>query len=167
MKKVLCCLAVACFSLCVSCTASAINNKVIKLETDQGEVSLNDYKGKVVLLDFWASWCTPCRQSFSWMNTLHHRYNKDGLVIIAVNLDKNRILADRFLKNSPANFQIAYDPKGKLALDFQLEAMPSSYLIDRNGNIVKTHQGFKREEIANYEHSILTLLEEPQYVSIK
>ena len=92
---------------------------------------LGPIKGKVVWVDFWASWCVPCRRSFPWMNTMHRKYGAEGLEIIAVNLDKERALADGFLAETPAEFALRFDPAGALAKEFGVQAMPSSYLARR------------------------------------
>jgi thiol-disulfide isomerase/thioredoxin len=120
--------------------------------------SLTEYKGKVVYLDFWASWCIPCRQSFPWLNTIRAKYRPNELVIIAVNLDKEHALALDFLKNYPADFQILYDPKAVLAKKFQIPGMPSSLLFDKNGQVVSAHTGFFRKKIPDYEAELAKLI---------
>lgn len=121
-------------------------------------VNLQQYRGKVVYLDFWASWCIPCRKSFPWMNTVHKRYAKDGLVVLAVNLDQNKQDVSRFLDKYPASFTVAFDPEGKVAEQYQLKGMPSSYLIDKQGNVVMSHIGFRHNDIGQLENHIKTLL---------
>jgi cytochrome c biogenesis protein CcmG/thiol:disulfide interchange protein DsbE len=121
-------------------------------------IKLSDYKGKVVYLDFWASWCIPCRKSFPWMNNMHQRYEKDGLVILAVNLDKNKADVKRFLAKYPAKFTVAYDPQGQVAELYQLQGMPSSYLIDKQGNLVQSHIGFRSDDTKQLEDHIRKLL---------
>jgi thiol-disulfide isomerase/thioredoxin len=114
--------------------------------------------GKVVWVDFWASWCVPCRRSFPWMNTMHRKYGEQGLQIIAVNLDKDRALADGFLAEVPAEFSLRFDPAGQLAREFKVQAMPSSYLLDSSGNVIASHFGFKTAETPDYEQRILDAL---------
>lgn len=116
------------------------------------------HQGKVIYLDFWASWCGPCRKSFPWMNDMQKKYQQQGLVIISVNVDNDKALADEFLAEVPANFHIAYDPKGKLARKFKLKGMPSSYLIDRSGKMVSAHVGFSASKKSKYEQEIRNLL---------
>jgi len=111
-------------------------------------------EGRVVWVDFWASWCVPCRRSFPWLNSMHRKYGPDGLQIIAVNLDKDRALADKFLAEVPAEFALLFDPAGELAKRFGVQAMPSSYLIDTEGNVLATHAGFRTADAANYEQAI-------------
>lgn len=107
-----------------------------------GTVSLRDFRGKVVLIDFWASWCVPCRQSFPWMTSMMNRYGGQGFAIVAVNLDKQRDAAARFLETFPAPFPVAFDPSGKTAEGFRVEAMPSSFLVSRTGEIIHIYAGF-------------------------
>lgn len=122
------------------------------------ELDLAQYKGKVVYLDFWASWCVPCRHSFPWMNDMHKTLADKGLVIIAVNLDGERSEADEFLKAVPASFKIVYDPDGELASQYKVQGMPSSYLFDRSGKMVKTHIGFKNKDAASTRQYIESVL---------
>jgi thiol-disulfide isomerase/thioredoxin len=119
---------------------------------------LGDYHGKVVVLDFWASWCVPCRRSFPWMNEMQRKYGDKGLVIVAVNLDNDTSDAAEFLRAYPAEFTIAYDPERKMARDFSVEAMPSSFLIDRDGAVIERHLGFKTGKTDDYEAAIVSAL---------
>jgi cytochrome c biogenesis protein CcmG, thiol:disulfide interchange protein DsbE len=105
-------------------------------------LDLAAFKGQVVYLDFWASWCAPCRQSFPWMNRLQGELGRDGLVVIAVNVDRERADADRFLHEHPAQFRIVYDPDGRLPEKFGVRGMPTSFLIDRSGHVQARHEGF-------------------------
>lgn len=115
-------------------------------------------EGQVVWVDFWASWCVPCRRSFPWLNSMHRKYGPDGLQIIAVNLDKDRALADKFLAEVPAEFALRFDPAGELAKHYGVQAMPSSYLIDTEGNVLASHAGFRSGEAAEYERAIQAAL---------
>jgi cytochrome c biogenesis protein CcmG/thiol:disulfide interchange protein DsbE len=110
--------------------------------------------GKVIWVDFWASWCVPCRRSFPWMNTMQSKYGPEGLEIIAVNLDKERALADGFLAEVPAEFSLRFDPAGGLAKEFGVQAMPSSYLLAADGTVLASHFGFKTADAAEYERAI-------------
>ena len=109
-------------------------------------VSLAALKGKVVYVDFWASWCGPCKQSFPAMNELQSKYRAQGFEIVAVNLDAKRADADKFLAEVPAQFTVAFDAKGDSAKRFEVKGMPSSYLIGRDGKVVAAHKGFKEED---------------------
>jgi len=121
--------------------------------------NLSKYNGKVVIVDFWASWCVPCRRSFPWMNAMQEKYAADGLIIIAVNLDRNAEDAARFLEKYPANFEITYDPEGALAKEYGVEVMPSSFIIGRNGDRYERHSGFKVKRQDEYEATIQAALD--------
>lgn len=121
-------------------------------------IQLSKYKGKVVYLDFWASWCEPCKRSFPWMNELQAQYGEDGFEIIAVNLDTSRKDAEEFLKQMPAQFDVAFDKSGKTADAYNLKAMPSSFLIDRQGRLVHKSLGYRVEEKKIVEKKIQQLL---------
>ncbi len=121
---------------------------------------LDDLRGKVVLVDFWASWCSPCLQSFPWMNELQQKHAGDGLVVVAVNLDPERALADAFLQKMPARFRVEYDPAGELARQFGVQAMPTSFLVDRNGKVRIRHAGFREKQRDGREQEIEQLLKE-------
>jgi cytochrome c biogenesis protein CcmG, thiol:disulfide interchange protein DsbE len=124
------------------------------LPTSSGTVSLGDFRGKVVLVDFWASWCVPCRQSFPWMSSMLDRYSAQGLVIVAINLDKKREAADAFLQEFSTPFVVAFDPAGKTAEAFHVEAMPSSFIVSRTGRIVDSHAGFEQAKARAVEDNI-------------
>src|SRR3990172_12963604 len=124
-------LSLAVLSVAVSLFAFAAEVPDLRFATEQGEMSLAQLRGKVVYLDYWASWCGPCRESFPWMNELQTRYGEKGLVVLAVNVDADRIDAERFLAEHPASFRIAWDPKGDTARTLRVKGMPSSFLLDR------------------------------------
>lgn len=123
-----------------------------------GAPIIQSVRGKVVLLDFWASWCAPCRKSFPWMNALQKKYGDKGLTVIAVNLDAEQALAAEFLQAIPAQFRVEYDPKGELATRLNITAMPTSFLLDRSGRIVQQHAGFRDAQLAAREQEIEQLL---------
>ena len=123
-------------------------------------LNLDAYKGKVVYVDFWASWCGPCRESFPWMKKIQQQYGKDGLVVIAVNVDQEKKLADDFLNEFKPDFKVLFDKEGKLADDFKVSSMPSSYVIDRQGKPRFKHKGFHGKKQAQYESELLGLLNE-------
>jgi len=127
---------------------------------DNREISLKDFKGRVVYLDFWATWCPPCRKSFPWMDEMHERYKDEGLSIIAVSVDKKREQIEQFINRIEPAFIIAHDPSGDVAKDYELRAMPTTYLINRNGQLVMTHMGFRSKDTDKLEAAIQSLLEE-------
>ncbi len=127
---------------------------------DNTEINLKDFKGRVVYLDFWATWCPPCRKSFPWMDEMHERYKDEGLIIIAVTVDKKREQIEQFIKKTEPAFIIAHDPAGTVAKAYKIRAMPTSYLINKNGQLVMTHAGFRSIDKDKLETTIQSLLEE-------
>jgi cytochrome c biogenesis protein CcmG, thiol:disulfide interchange protein DsbE len=126
----------------------------LSLTTRDGKIEADSLRGKVVLVDFWASWCVPCKQSFPWLHEMHNRYTAKGLRVVAVNLDKQRDKSDAFLDANTVPFTIAYDPFGKTAEAFQVKAMPSSFLFNRAGELIYSHAGFDRKDTAWMEEKI-------------
>ncbi len=124
-------------------------------------LDLGPYRGKVVYVDFWASWCGPCRESFPWLDELVRQYGARNLVVIGVNVDQDRDRAERFLNQNYAAFPIVYDPHGELASEFRVKGMPSAVLIDRGGHIRFQHTGFSTKTKGEYEAQIQQLLDEP------
>lgn len=128
----------------------------------ESHLDLSQLDGKVVLLDFWASWCKPCRRSFPWMNDMQARYGDDGLVIVAVNVDNDLAAAERFLNDHPASFRVHFDEDKSLVREYEVVAMPSSFLIGRDGEVVGEHLGFRVLKQDEYEAAIRAALEEEQ-----
>lgn len=126
----------------------------------EGVVNLKDLKGQVVYLDFWATWCPPCRKSFPWMEKMHKQYHDAGLTIVAVSVDAKTELAEKFLQEINTSFITVHDPGKKTARAYKLRAMPSSYLIDREGNIVSTHLGFRTSKTQKLETEIRDILKQ-------
>ena len=123
------------------------------------EGKLPDLRGKVVLVDFFASWCGPCNESFPVMEELHKKFAGRGLIVVAINLDKNKEDMADFLKLHPASFVIVRDASNKLVRQIKIPTMPSSLLIDQNGKIHAFHRGFRGEETRKkYTEEIEALL---------
>ncbi|WP_455212267.1 TlpA family protein disulfide reductase [Kaarinaea lacus] len=148
------------FTTVVAPRTIAAEAPAFQLPTDTNSISLGKLKGKVVYLDFWASWCTPCRKSFPWMNEMQSKYKDKGLVVVAVNLDKSKEKANDFLKDFNYNFVIAYDTEGKTAENYKVMGMPSSYFIDRKGQLQLTHIGFRESDTDKLEVKIRELLKQ-------
>lgn len=121
-------------------------------------VKLAAYLGKFVYVDFWASWCGPCRQSFPWMNELQARYGAQGLQIIGVNLDAKKEDATTFLNATPAHFLVAFDPAGVTPRSYGVKGMPTSFLIGPDGKIIFEHRGFNQADRAELEGKIKAAL---------
>jgi len=130
----------------------------LELPGTKANVNLAEMKGKVVYVDFWASWCKPCKQSFPFLNELQAKYQAKGLQIVGVNVDAKREDADGFLAETPAQFAIGFDTKGESAKRFDVKAMPSSVIVGRDGKVLAVHRGFKPEDRAEIERLITTAL---------
>lgn len=104
-------------------------------------LSLSDYKGKVVYVDFWASWCGPCRQSLPILNDVRAKHASKGFEVIAVNVDENTMDAVDFLVKHPVDYPIVSDPEAKTPEAYNLKGMPTAYLIDKNGVVRHVHEG--------------------------
>ena len=122
-------------------------------------ISLEQLKGKVVFVDFWASWCGPCRQSLPQYEKLRTELADKPFAIIAINLDEETADATAFLKQHPVNYTILRDPAGDVPKAFGLVGMPTSYLIDRDGIVRAVHTGFDPPDIDKLRVEIHALLE--------
>lgn len=125
---------------------------------NNSQINLADYRGKVVLVDFWASWCTPCIRSFPWMDEMVEKYGAKGFEVIAINMDQEAVLAEKFLQRYPNKLTIAFDPQGSVAEQYEIMGLPNSFIINKQGEIVYKHVGFRLQELDKYEAEILSLL---------
>ena len=123
-------------------------------------VELDKLKGKIVYVDFWASWCGPCRQSLPLYEALYQRLSIQDFEILAVNLDEDLKDAQRFLKRHPVSYPVLLDPSGDSAKKWSVLAMPSSYLVDSDGNLAYIYTGFEASHIGHIEDDIKTLLDD-------
>ena len=132
----------------------------LALATAKGEaVALDKLRGQVVYVDFWASWCGPCKRSFPWMGEMQKKYGDGGLTVVAINVDKKREDAAKFLAATPGAFTIVYDPAGSVASSYDVKGMPTSYLVDRAGRVVAVDSGFRDDAKAAWEARIKSALE--------
>jgi thiol-disulfide isomerase/thioredoxin len=121
-------------------------------------LDLKAWRGRVVLVDFWASWCIPCRRSFPWMQSMLDEHGAEGLVVVAVNVGESREAADAFTEGFHNDFEYRHDLDGKLADALDVQAMPTSILFDREGRPVYRHSGWNEQDTAEYEQHIVSLL---------
>jgi thiol-disulfide isomerase/thioredoxin len=154
------------FSILMSATAEAKLKKgdqfptpVLPALNGKGSIDLAKYKGKVVIVDFWASWCEPCKIELPYLNGLNKKYKGKNVVIIGVNLDEKQGDAVAFLKDHPVQLPLAYDGAKKvLAEKAEIEVMPTSFIIDKNGVIAERHQAFREGDGAKIEQEVAALL---------
>ena len=131
------------------------------LPTNHGTpVSLSSLKGKIVYVDFWASWCASCAQSIPWLGTLQKKIGSDAFQILAVNLDEHSNDAESFLKSKNVDLLVAYDPAGKTAESLKVNAMPTAMLLDKNGKVLLVHEGFKEADADALESEIRKALKQ-------
>ncbi|MEQ1579529.1 MAG: TlpA disulfide reductase family protein [Steroidobacteraceae bacterium] len=123
-------------------------------------LDLSPQKGKVVYVDFWASWCVPCRESFPWMQAMQAKYAAKGLVIVSVNVDEIRADAERFLAKYGRGITVQYDTAGAVAKEYDLKGMPSSFLVDRAGSVRFKHTGFRERDREVFEAEIRQMVAE-------
>jgi peroxiredoxin len=124
------------------------------------DVSLSQFKGQVVMLNFWASWCGPCRQEMPLLESIYKKYNKLGFTMIGVNVEPDSNAADQWLKETPVSFPILYDRDSKVSKLYDVEGMPSTVIIDRSGKLRKLHRGYKPGDENEYLDSIRALIRE-------
>lgn len=133
----------------------------ISLPTSTGASdSLANHKGDVVMVNFWASWCEPCRTEFPLIDGLYKKYKKLGFTVLAINIEPDSKAAQGFLKNTPVSFPVLLDSKNTISDTYKVEAMPTTVMIDRNGNMRFLHRGYQPGYEADYEKEIRTLLKE-------
>lgn len=131
------------------------------LPSQQGEtLALSHFQGDVVMLNFWASWCAPCRQEMPLLDDLHKRFKKIGFTVLGVNIDEDISDAKRLLKEIPVTFPVVFDSKSSVSEMYQLDSMPTTVMIDRKGNKRFLHRGYKPGFEVDYEKQIRTLLKE-------
>ncbi len=121
---------------------------------------LKEYKGQVVLLNFWASWCGPCREEMPLLEDLHKKYERLGFTVLAINVDEDSNKGLSLLKEVPVSFPVVFDPESKITELFNVEAMPTTYLLDRDGNMRYLHRGYQPGYEVAYETQIKTLVRE-------
>ena len=108
-----------------------------------GRVSLSSLRGKVVVIDFWAQWCEPCKRELPWLDKLAHEFASRDVVVLAVNLDKERGNAERLAQQLGLTLQVLLDPEGSVAASYDLPKMPSSFVVDKRGIVRYVHEGFE------------------------
>jgi len=144
-------------------TASAVDEgarapEIGLRDNDGNTVRISGLRNKVVIVDFWASWCGPCRQEMPVLEQLYQRYKDQGLVVVGVNIDRERGNMNRFLGSTDVSFPIVHDPRHQVADRYRPPRMPSSYIVDKRGVIRHVHEGFRRSDAREIEAQVRALL---------
>jgi thiol-disulfide isomerase/thioredoxin len=126
-----------------------------------GQLSLADLKGQVVMINFWASWCGPCRQEFPALDQIYAKYKPMGFTLVAINVESEKADAEKFLAATPASFPILFDPENKVSSSYGVSAMPTTVLVDRQGRVRWLHRAYKPGDEAKYIEQIRAALREP------
>jgi peroxiredoxin len=154
-------LAFTCLTL--STTASAIKIKQVApdftLASNKGaNIRLKDLRGKVVMINFWATWCAPCRKELPLLNNLYNKYKSKGFVLLGVNIDDKSDLAKKMISELKIDFPVLFDSKQSTSETYDLQAMPSTFILDKNGVIRFSHYGYKSGYEVKYERDVKSLL---------
>lgn len=123
-------------------------------------IRLSEHRGEVVMINFWASWCGPCRQEMPHLDALYQRYSPLGFTVLGVNVEQDRAMADKILRDIPVTFPILFDDQNQVSELYNVDAMPVTVLVDRSGNIRSVHRGYKPGFEATYESEIRALAKE-------
>jgi peroxiredoxin len=144
----------------VEASASAAAGDFTLPTSDGGTVHLAELRGQVVMINFWASWCGPCRQEMPLLQQLYGKYEPLGFTLLGVNVEPDSTQAQDWLKKVPVTFPILFDRDNKVSAQFGVEAMPSTVLIDREGNVRHIHRGYKAGDESTYADLVRSLVKE-------
>jgi len=160
MKKLAIVLLLAIAPLAVALTGSGQAANFTLKSADGENIRLSEYRGQVVLINFWASWCGPCRQEMPHLDDIHRKYEPMGFTVFGVNVEQDRTMADKVLRDIPVTFPILFDDNNLVSELYDVDAMPATVLVDRNGEIRYMHRGYKPGYEQEYEKQVKTLIME-------
>lgn len=123
-------------------------------------VSLDDYRGQVVVLNFWASWCGPCRKEMPILEQVHKQYKAKGMTLVGINVEPESADALKFLKSTPVSFPILFDRDSAVSKQYQVQGMPNTVILDRTGKVRYVHRGYQPGAENTYLDEIRTLIRE-------
>jgi len=156
--------AAAALLLAVPLLGAAGNAKAPDFALDSrggAKINLSQYKGQVVMINFWATWCGPCRQEMPLLEDIYKKYNKLGFVLLGVNVEPDKKAAEDWLaKQKPVTFPILFDTESKVTELYQVNSMPSTVIVDKQGNVRLLHRGYKPGDENEYLNQIRTLIKE-------
>ncbi len=147
----------------VSAIAETLQGKApdFTLKSNSGKnLKLSEFRGQVVMLNFWASWCGPCRQEMPLLDQIQKRYSSLGFTILGVNVEEDSNKAKAMLREVPVSFPVMFDTANKASKLYNVSAMPSTVLIDRNGNLRYMHKGYKPGDEEQYKKWVKQLVRE-------
>jgi peroxiredoxin len=144
----------------VAVTSSAPAPDFTLRSSDGRQLSMAQYRGQVVMINFWASWCGPCRQEMPLLDSIHKKYGKLGFTLIGVNVEPDSAAADAWLKKTPVSFPILYDSDSKVSKLYGVQGMPSTVFIDRKGKVRMIHRGYKPGDENQYLDQVRLLVRE-------
>lgn len=131
------------------------------LKSNEGEnIRLSEYRGEVVLINFWASWCGPCRQEMPVLSELHDKYHALGFTVLGVNVEADTRKARKLLQDLPVSFPVVFDSDSAVSKQYNVVAMPSTVLVDRDGNMRYLHKGYKPGLEDVYQQQVRDLVRE-------
>jgi len=152
----------AAFVLPAFATSSAGPAPAFQLSGRGGKtIDLTQFKGQVVMINFWASWCGPCRKEFPALDQIYAKYKPMGFTLVAINVESEKSDAEKFLAATPASFPILFDPDNKVSGSYGVSAMPTTVLVDRQGRVRWLHRAYKPGDEAKYIEQIRAALREP------
>lgn len=153
------CAAIVLALACESALAEPMPAPDFTLKSRSGDnIRLSELQGQVVMVNFWASWCGPCRQEMPLLDDLYEEYRDYGFELLGVNVDENTADAEALLARIPVEFPILFDPQGSLSKAWEVDAMPSTVLIDRDGNVRYLHRGYRSGEEKIYAEKLRALV---------
>ncbi len=158
-------------AICIACTTLLFSNAFsaslegaapdFTLDNRNGEnIRLSDHLGEVVMINFWASWCGPCRQEMPLLEDLHNKYQMMGFTLLGVNVDEERENAEKLLEQIPVSFPVLFDADSAVSRLYSVKAMPTTILIDRDGQLRVLHKGYQPGFEDQYEADIKALIRE-------
>ena len=159
--------------LCAASVLLALTTSLVSAETMKGpapnftlksksgkNIKLSELRGEVVMLNFWASWCAPCRQEMPYLEAIYQKYKPLGFTLLGVNVEEDSSKAITLLKNIQVSFPILFDNENKVSALYDVAAMPSTVLIDRDGNMRFLHKGYKPGYEEEYRNQVRQLVRE-------